>query len=208
MNGLPQLLSGIDEFQPRKVEEVINNKNIAPDTYIFHPTGGKHPFYGVPNTLSKYQQKIWPFVERIEFSKVFKSKEKLNNLRKKNLREGHDVFQINPTVSRDGYPYICLDTTRRYTRKPGGYRQRTNRKSYSEAVRIKIDLHRLVASAWVPNLENKPFVMHKDNNSTNYLIENLKWGTGSENTQGKIFRAPDTLEQKYQDLVNKGTIKG
>ena len=50
--------------------------------------------------------------------------------------------------------------------------------------------------------------MHKDNNSTNYLIENLKWGTGSENTQGKIFRAPDTLEQKYQDLVNKGTIKG
>ena len=207
MNRLTQLLSAVDEFQPRKVEEVINDKDITPDTYIFHPTGGKHPFYGVANTLPKYQQKIWPFIERIKFSNFFKNKQRLNNLRKKNLREGHDVLQINPTVSRDGYPYVALNTTRRFKREPGGYRQRVNKKNYSEAVRTKLDLHRLVASAWIPNPKNKPFVMHIDNNSTNYLIGNLKWGTGSENTQGKSFRAPDTMKQKYQNLVNNGIIK-
>ena len=50
--------------------------------------------------------------------------------------------------------------------------------------------------------------MHINDDSTNFLIENLKWGTASENNRGKIRRAPDTMEQKYQDLVNKGIIKG
>ena len=41
----------------------------------------------------------------------------------------------------------------------------------------------------------------------NYLIENLKWGTPSENNKGTSKR-PDTMEQKYQNLVDKGIIKG
>ena len=50
--------------------------------------------------------------------------------------------------------------------------------------------------------------MHLNDDSTNYLIENLKWGTYSENNRGKINKRPDTVEQKYQNLVNKGVIKG
>ena len=50
--------------------------------------------------------------------------------------------------------------------------------------------------------------MHLDDNPTSYLIENLKWGTASENSRGKKMRNPDTLEQKYLNLVNKGVIKG
>lgn len=44
-------------------------------------------------------------------------------------------------------------------------------------------VHILVAEAWIPNPENKPIVMHKDNNKQNNTINNLKWGTISENTQ-------------------------
>ena len=41
-----------------------------------------------------------------------------------------------------------------------------------------------MAEAWIPNpFDNKPIVMHKDNNKQNNSINNLKWGTISENTK-------------------------
>ena len=44
-------------------------------------------------------------------------------------------------------------------------------------------VHRLVAKAFLPNPNNYPIVMHKDNNKANPHINNLKWGTVSENTK-------------------------
>ena len=44
-------------------------------------------------------------------------------------------------------------------------------------------LHRLVALAWIPNPENKPYVCHKDNNPLNNHYKNLYWGTPKENAQ-------------------------
>tara|TARA_R110000744_G_scaffold152081_1_gene265896 strand:- start:9 stop:545 length:537 start_codon:yes stop_codon:yes gene_type:complete len=68
-------------------------------------------------------------------------------------------------------------------------------------------IHILFAKAWIPNPENKPYVCHQDDNFTNFLLENLKWGTASENNKGKIRRRPDTMEDKYLSYVNKGVIK-
>ena len=47
-------------------------------------------------------------------------------------------------------------------------------------------VHILVAESWIPNPENKPIVMHIDNNKQNNSVENLKWGTISENTQQAV----------------------
>lgn len=41
--------------------------------------------------------------------------------------------------------------------------------------------HRLVAEVYIPNPNNYPIVMHKDNNPLNNNVENLKWGTHSMN---------------------------
>lgn len=42
-------------------------------------------------------------------------------------------------------------------------------------------LHRLVALAFVPNPDNKPFINHKDCNSFNNHFSNLEWCTHQEN---------------------------
>lgn len=44
-------------------------------------------------------------------------------------------------------------------------------------------LHRLLAEAYIPNPDNLPYVMHKDNDKSNYALDNLQWGTASENTK-------------------------
>ena len=44
-----------------------------------------------------------------------------------------------------------------------------------------VKVHRLVAMAFIPNLQNKPEVNHKDGNRQNNYINNLEWSTGLEN---------------------------
>ena len=189
----------LSTLQPKKLEEVFPDKKIVADTYMIYPTGGYHPFYGVPNTPPRYQLSIWPYVKRIKFSDRFRSGSALDNVRKTHLRKNNPLSQVSSSLNAQARVVFVVDENKTFYRvKKGLYEQS----------RMALLMHRGVALAWIPNPDNKPFVMHLNDDSTNYLIENLKWGTASENNTDKLMRRPDTMKQKYLNFVDKGVIKG
>lgn len=52
---------------------------------------------------------------------------------------------------------------------------------YRNNKRQKVTIHRLLAEAFIPNIENKPTVDHIDGDRINNSISNLRWATYSEN---------------------------
>lgn len=81
----------------------------------------------------------------------------------------------------EGGNYIVFEDGRIFKRldppaSSGGYRfVRIGKKSYP--------LHRVIASAFIPNPENKPEVNHIDGNKSNNAVSNLEWVTRKENMQ-------------------------
>lgn len=61
--------------------------------------------------------------------------------------------------------------------------------------RKSFKIHRLVAKAFIPNIENKMKINHKDGNPLNNKVDNLEWCTQKEN----IIHAYETgLIKKFQ----------
>ena len=69
------------------------------------------------------------------------------------------ILSLN-TIDRYGYVQICL--------------------SHKNKKYIKT-LHTLVATAFIPNPENKPQVNHKNGNKLKNCVDNLEWATAKEN---------------------------
>ena len=57
-------------------------------------------------------------------------------------------------------------------------------------------IHRLVASAFIPNPNNYPVINHKDGNKQNNAIDNLEWCSYSHNNK-----------EAYRLKLNNGTAK-
>ena len=74
---------------------------------------------------------------------------------------------------------------------------------YKNGVPRVFRIHRLVATAFIPNPENKSCVDHKDHNRTNNMVENLRWATERENHGNRHCAGFHKTSNKYRAAIWK-----
>jgi hypothetical protein len=83
---------------------------------------------------------------------------------KGNIRNTNNKYLIKQQKNHSGYMFINL---------------KTNNKSKS------LFVHRIIAEAFLPNIENKKTVDHIDRNRSNNLLVNLRWATSEEQSSNR-----------------------
>lgn len=76
-----------------------------------------------------------------------------------------------------------------------------------EGQRKTLTIHRLVATAFLPNPENKREVNHIDGDKTNNRVSNLEWSTRSENVSHAFRNGLVKITDKHNFKTNHPSIK-
>lgn len=87
----------------------------------------------------------------------------------------YEVSNFGDVRTLDERHYLKLKTQKK--NKDGHMRVWLSKESKKSAFFV----HRIVATAFIPNPENKPVVNHIDGNPSNNHVDNLEWATRSEN---------------------------
>lgn len=109
----------------------------------------------------------------------------IGNVKSLNYRQTKNSNNLKPKISKQtGYKEVVL----------------SNKKT-----KKTISIHKLVASAFIPNLDNKPCINHIDGNKLNNHVDNLEWCSYSENTVHSFKIG--TQRPNYIILKNNGKLK-
>ena len=109
--------------------------------------------------IDKIMNEIWKDIEGYEGFYKISNFGRVKSLKRKDTK-GRTVREriLKPCIV-DGYYSVTL---------------------YKDIRKI-FKIHRLIAMAFIPNIENKPFINHIDGNKKNNSIDNLEWVTNQEN---------------------------
>lgn len=85
---------------------------------------------------------------------------------------------------------------------------------YDNGRKSRLYVHRIVADAFIPNPDGKPYINHKDGNPQNNDVDNLEWCTPLENvihaskTLGTMISYKKACERKKKPVYGKNFKTG
>lgn len=101
-------------------------------------------------------------------------------LSKAKKHKSHPLLRTFGTTGNKGYKLIRL---------------------YINGKRQSFKVHRLIATAFRPNPENKPHIDHVNRNRNDNRVTNLRWVTSKENSENRGDRVPNN--EKRLDRYNE-----
>ena len=96
---------------------------------------------------------------------------------------------LKPQTTKKGYLYVCL------------YKNKKAKHYY---------IHRLVAQAFIPNVENLPCINHKNENNKNNCVNNLEWCNQKYNNNygNHNLKLIKTKTKKYGKKIDQYDLQG
>lgn len=90
------------------------------------------------------------------------------------MRRSNYCRKLKPGIVSGGYPAVGLCD---------------GKKGWTKTI------HRLLGQAFIDNPNNKPYVLHRDDDPLNYALDNLYWGNNSDNQRDALRHGnqPGTL---------------
>ena len=95
----------------------------------------------------------------------------------------YQVSNLGNVKSKERYTNVGIKNQKQCLRKERLLKQQIDKKGY-HYVRLYnkngwkyCKVHRLVAQAFIPNINNEPTVDHKDRNKDNNISNNLRWAS-------------------------------
>lgn len=162
------------EFSTYKVGTVENSTSLM---HMAHKKPFKLEDFSLEALMDLEDKNEYEDVAIIVDNEVFKKIDGIDGIEVSN--SGKIKFLSKKIIDTNGNERIYKEKIKdKFAINSSGYKKISY---YNDGEFKNYYLHRLIAMAFIPNPENKPFVNHKDGNKLNNNIDNLEWCTHSEN---------------------------
>jgi len=119
-----------------------------------------------------------------------------------------DGFSDVYTITTDGKVFTTFRCSKRekpFFKDKKGYLLVTLQSKCGKTKSIPI--HRLVARQFIPKVEGKNMVLHKDDNKQNNIVDNLYWGDAKDNSLDAIKNGGMASQSKNTVILTDEQIK-